>query len=86
MNLYYDVTPIGRLLNRFSKDLFDMDQQLPFNFGSVLTSYATLSGILLVSAIYIPAVLLLAPLLFWMAEKCQNYYLSGSNNINRMLP
>ena len=85
VNLYYDVTPIGRLLNRFSKDLFDMDQQLPFNFGSVLTSYATLSGILLVSAIYIPAVLLLAPLLFWMAEKCQNYYLSGSNNINRML-
>lgn len=85
VNLYYDVTPIGRLLNRLSKDIVDMDQQLAFNFGSVLTSYATLTGVLVVSAIYIPAVLLLVPLLIWLAQKCQTYYLSGSNNINRML-
>ena len=85
VNLYFDVTPLGRLLNRFSKDLFDMDQQLPFNFGSVLTSNATLIGILAVSAIYIPPVVVIAVGLFWMAEKCQKYYLAGSNNINRML-
>ena len=30
VNLYFDQTPIGRILNRFSKDLNVLDTQLPF--------------------------------------------------------
>ena len=85
VNLYYDVTPLGRLLNRFSKDLHDMDQQLPFNFGSVLTSYAALLGVVLISSVYVPLTLLIVPFLYFLAQRCQTYYLAGSNNINRML-
>jgi len=29
VNLYYDVTPIGRILNKFSKDLNDTETGMP---------------------------------------------------------
>jgi hypothetical protein len=29
VNLYYDVTPIGRILNKFSKDLNDTETEMP---------------------------------------------------------
>lgn len=85
INLYFDITPLGRLLNRLSKDLYDMDIDLPFNFGSVVSTYASFMGMLVVSAIFVPWILLLVPVLAWMAEKCQTLYLAGANNTNRML-
>ena len=36
INLFYDVTPIGKILNRFSKDLNVLDSQLLFTVGSLL--------------------------------------------------
>lgn len=36
INLFYDVTPIGKILNRFSKDLSVLDSQLLFTVGSLL--------------------------------------------------
>lgn len=29
VNLYYDITPIGRILNKFSKDLNDTETGMP---------------------------------------------------------
>lgn len=34
INIYFDVTPIGKILNRFSKDLQVLDNQLCFTIGS----------------------------------------------------
>lgn len=33
INLYYDVTPTGRILNKFSKDLSVIETQLMFQLG-----------------------------------------------------
>lgn len=36
VNLYFDVTPIGSILNRFSKDLNQVEANQGFLFGSVI--------------------------------------------------
>jgi hypothetical protein len=41
VNLYYEVTPIGRILNRFSKDLSAIETQQGWMLGYfMLTVYA----------------------------------------------
>ena len=34
VNLYFDVTPLGRILNKFSKDLSQIESSFGFLFGS----------------------------------------------------
>jgi ATP-binding cassette subfamily C (CFTR/MRP) protein 1 len=35
INLFFDVTPIGRIINRFSKDMDVVDTELSYWFGGV---------------------------------------------------
>ncbi|RLN64938.1 hypothetical protein BBJ28_00009890 [Nothophytophthora sp. Chile5] len=50
VNRYFDVTPIGRILNRFSNDLDQMDTVLPQQYQMVFQNVAMSVGCLAVSA------------------------------------
>ena len=37
INLFFDVTPIGKILNRFSRDLSMLDEEINYSIGSFLS-------------------------------------------------
>ncbi len=53
INLFFDVTPIGRILNRFSKDMTVLDTEISFNFSTALVCFYSAIGTLILSAVAI---------------------------------
>lgn len=52
------MTPSGRLMNQFSKDMDELDVRLPFHTESFLQQISLVAFILVVLAAVFPAVLL----------------------------
>ena len=66
VNLYFDTTPTGRILNRFSKDIAIFDGSFPYLIGSTLVTVYTMVAILVIAIYVVPWIGLLLPILFLM--------------------
>ena len=51
INLYYDVTPIGRVLNKFSSDLNDLSSWFAMLYGAELAMFYNLLQVVIIAAI-----------------------------------
>ncbi|KAF1329536.1 Abc transporter c family member 2, partial [Globisporangium splendens] len=51
VNRYFDVTPVGRILNRFSNDLDQVDSNLPQQYQNLFQSMVVFLGCLVVCAL-----------------------------------
>ena len=47
---FFDATPVGRMLNRFSRDTYSIDEALPFQLNIFLANVGGLAGTLCVIA------------------------------------
>ena len=84
INLYFDVTPIGQILNRFSKDLMIMDTSIVFAmsgfYGCLYNSIASL-----IVAIYVvPYIIVAIAVMLLIAIFIFKYVLSGYNQCYRL--
>lgn len=63
---FFDRIPTGRILNRVSKDLRELDEAIGFNFGNCLVATFSLLGNLTI-CVYASTPLILIPMVFFVA-------------------
>ncbi|XP_040839365.1 ATP-binding cassette sub-family C member 10 isoform X1 [Ochotona curzoniae] len=81
---FFDCTPTGRVLNRFSSDVACVDDSLPFILNILLANAAGLLGLLAVLGSGLPWLLLLLPLLSVIYYRVQRHYRASSRELRRL--
>ncbi|XP_077876096.1 ATP-binding cassette sub-family C member 10 isoform X3 [Ictidomys tridecemlineatus] len=81
---FFDSTPNGRILNRFSSDVACADDSLPFLLNILLANAAGLLGLLAVLGFGLPWLLLLLPPLGIMYYRVQYYYRASARELRRL--
>ena len=81
---FFNSTPLGRILNRFSKDVGDMDKNLSTMFGMTLSVTMSLFGTLFILSYTAYYTLIAFVPLFVAFFWCQQYYRATSREIKRM--
>eukprot|EP00026_Physarum_polycephalum_P000464 Phypoly_transcript_00465.p1 GENE.Phypoly_transcript_00465~~Phypoly_transcript_00465.p1 ORF type:complete len:1411 (+),score=128.73 Phypoly_transcript_00465:182-4414(+) len=81
---FFDTTPLGRVVNRFSKDQYTIDETLPMALGSFLATgmgvFGVMSVIVSITPFFLVGLLPLAYLYYYV----QQYYLSCSRELQRL--
>uniref|UniRef100_A0A3P9QDA4 ATP-binding cassette sub-family C member 10 n=1 Tax=Poecilia reticulata TaxID=8081 RepID=A0A3P9QDA4_POERE len=81
---FFDVTPLGRILNRFSSDLYSVDDSLPFILNILLANVFGLLGMLVVISYGLPWVLVPLLPLALLYYRTQNFYRHTSRELKRL--
>ncbi|NXH09840.1 MRP3 protein, partial [Bucco capensis] len=81
---FYDTTPIGRIINRFSKDIYVIDEVIPptilMFLGTFFTSLSTMVVIIASTPLFAVVVVPLAILYFFV----QRFYVATSRQLKRL--
>ncbi|KAJ2716063.1 hypothetical protein H4R19_000855 [Coemansia spiralis] len=82
---FFDTTPMGRILNRFSSDVSNCDTSLPANISELMTTISVvITSVLVIAAATPMVVLVLLPLVF-AYHHTQRCYLACSRELKRMI-
>ncbi|KAJ5176747.1 Metal resistance protein YCF1 [Penicillium canariense] len=81
---FFETTPSGRILNRFSSDIYRVDEVLARTFNMLFANSARAIFTMVVIASSTPAFLLLVLPLSWVYLSYQKYYLRTSRELKRL--
>ncbi|KAF9125108.1 Canalicular multispecific organic anion transporter 2 [Mortierella sp. GBA39] len=81
---FFDTTPLGRIVNRFSSDIFSIDELLPWSFVQVFMCSTSVLGTFIVIATTTPAFLAVVPPLVFLYVVIQAYYIRSSRALKRI--
>lgn len=81
---YVDTTPLGRILNRFTKDTDSLDNEIGEQMRLFLFPLATIIGIVILCICYLPWFAIAVPFLSLAFVFVANFYQGSSREIKRL--
>jgi ATP-binding cassette subfamily C (CFTR/MRP) protein 1 len=81
---FFDTTPIGRVLNRFTKDINTIDEQLPRTLSMFVSTTLSAINVLIVIGVVTPFFLTAVLPLGFFYRYIQKYYLESSRELKRL--
>ncbi|KAJ2083952.1 hypothetical protein H4R24_000395 [Coemansia sp. RSA 988] len=81
---FFDTTPIGRVINRFSSDLARLDDMLPRSVFDITNTFTKIAAAAIIIAYTTPLILLLVPPLVLFYRKDQQRFLYSSRELRRL--
>ncbi|XP_037046173.1 probable multidrug resistance-associated protein lethal(2)03659 [Bradysia coprophila] len=81
---FFNINPSGRILNRFSKDVGQVDETLPFILVDVLQIMFAMVGSICILAVVNPIYLIPTVLLFSIFHFLRKFYLKTSLEVKRL--
>lgn len=81
---YFDANPMGRILQRFAKDLEQVDGYLPSSLRNMSSCACTLAGSMATVAIANPLFIFALPPLAWIYVRALQYYLPVARELKRL--
>ncbi|KAF9090938.1 hypothetical protein BGX29_011220, partial [Mortierella sp. GBA35] len=83
---FFDVTPVGRIINRFSTDVDAIDESIIWNLIDVVYCLVAIGGTLVVISVSTPHFLWAVPFLTLCYLYIQSYFIESSQALKRFIP
>lgn len=81
---YMDTTPMGRIINRFTKDTDTLDNEIGNQLRMVVYIFSNIVGVLILCVIYLPWFAIAIPALVFIFVAISNFYQSSGREIKRL--
>ncbi|KAL4891206.1 P-loop containing nucleoside triphosphate hydrolase protein [Aspergillus ambiguus] len=81
---WLDTVPLGRVLNRFTSDVYILDWRLGYDMGHFLYKILELSGVLVAGVLVSPVILALGVALIALCYQIARLYLAGVREVKRL--
>ncbi|XP_038107556.1 multidrug resistance-associated protein 1-like [Culex quinquefasciatus] len=81
---FFDTTPQGRIMNRFSKDVDVADNTLPQSIRMWLMMFFNVIGVFIVIAVSTPIFLAVVPVFMLIYYAVQKFYIATSRQLKRL--
>mmetsp|Transcript_109751 Transcript_109751/g.151884 ORF Transcript_109751/g.151884 Transcript_109751/m.151884 type:complete len:219 (+) Transcript_109751:412-1068(+) len=84
INLFFDVTPVGKILNLLTKDLYILDYNLSFSVGTFMSTVYLAISCLIVATVAVPWILIAIFILMLMGISLFRYVLASYKDTYRI--